>query len=134
MPSPQSTNIVSFLIWKDYNCNEWALSTSLESSGFTNEQKSTIVLEANKLTESELINDIWGAAHEFMGSLIQQAGFDSASNAYSIIMSQSGQSYFQAYLCRVSRNLYSSRKEIGDTLVSGKFIGSFYLFQTRSAS
>lgn len=92
---------VSFIIWKDYNCDHYyefnsnippALNYDLDSAAelntFTSEQIATWTYE-----------EPWLAAFSYVDTLQKKSGFE--GKAFSMIMSQSNQAYWFASVCIV---------------------------------
>lgn len=127
-----SKTMVTLIVWKDYNCANWNYIGNYDQtiSQLTTQQKSQISTEVRRLTEDKIINDIWGAAHDFLTSLqAPESAF--YYGGYAIIMSQAGSVNYYGRVCRVGNQYFFSGVEY-DQLIVGSTLGSFYLFQTRS--
>lgn len=132
----------SFVIWKDYNCQNWrsigaGLTTEDRNSGFVVSKQIKIHgLISSIINGQMLLIDPWGQAKLFLEALQGDQDFVVADNhAYTIVMSQPTTSGATMYgrLCMVDRNFYYSQSDYNGVIVSESYnqYGSFMLFQTR---
>ena len=63
--------IASLVVWKDYNCQTWKYIADGDSasSAFSAFQKMLIETEIGKITENDLLNDVWRVAYTMMTNL-----------------------------------------------------------------
>ena len=101
-----TARIVSLIVWKDYNCQAWKTISDYSTSSFTPTQKAFIKSEAERLTQTQLENDIWEAAHSMMTNIQDNSEF--SSGGYTVIFAQDGSfSTFYGNVCRVGYKHYS---------------------------
>lgn len=121
----EDVSVLSYVIWKDYNCHGWRtiLPTEELNSTFTGTQQ-TAILSA---TFPKVYTDVWGAAFAFVEFLNVQPSL--SSGAYSVVMNQDTGTYFIARICVVNKNVFISSDIFTDG--TGTARGSYMMFQTR---
>lgn len=119
-----TTNVLAYIIWKDYNCQAWSVFSGLLTSisTFTEDQRIDMYTYAFSGVET----DVWGAAYAFVEFLNAKSSF--SSGAYTVVMSQYATAIIRGYVCVVNKN-YSSVKNIQAS--GSDTYGSYFLFQTR---
>ncbi len=118
---------LSFVIWKDYNCQGWIEPGS--SLTFTSTENAAIIKLSNSFQASADRADIWGTAKKFMNSLVAQTAFSGPDKAYSLIMTQARSieiSSFTGRICLMGNKYYRNTMTFKDNLNALVF-----LFQTR---
>ncbi len=102
-----SGNVYSFVIWKDYNCQDWGTVGAIQkgATDFTTEEQTQI---KNSINSSADKSDIWLIAKTFMNSLKSQTLFKGDSTAYSLVLSQDNTSTsYYGRICMVkNRHIY----------------------------
>lgn len=105
------SNIYSFVVWKDYNCQTWKnLGTNPPSAnrltGFSPIQQKMMMSFVNGISSSEVLNDPWTLAKKLVDRVQASSDFVvSNDRAYSIIFQQLGYLYtsLEARVCVVGQ-------------------------------
>lgn len=123
-----TTNSLTYIIWKDYNCQTWSTVANLVSQGstFTSDQNSALT----GFNFASVGSDVWDHAYRFVNHV--QANSVMSSGAYSIIMSTHANANIRGRFCVVNRNYKLRTYLYAPNGPSGLFIaGTYFLFQTR---
>jgi hypothetical protein len=120
---------VSFIIWKDYNCNGWAsinsnLVVKMENYGintFPSETNSLVFSFINQWGNDQK-DDPWGVAVNCITSLqAYDAAFQGNDKAYTIIVSQSSSTWYFGKVCALGY-IYYMGYNIGAQTTWGKIM------------
>ena len=116
---PTTSDILTYLIWKDYSCSQWkAIATANKSqSTFTADQR----FLAYAFTKST--TDIWGEALAFSNTLLSSTLFQ--GSGYAIIASQYSLCKLYGYICLVNNNFLELKQ------VAGLNTSKIFMFETR---
>lgn len=69
LPNPNNGGqYMTYIIWKDYNCIEWRFMNST-FTGFTNEEYTVLVGKTAPITVTQINNDPWSAAYNYVLAL-----------------------------------------------------------------
>jgi hypothetical protein len=125
---------VSFIIWKDYNCNGWASINSNKIATMPSSGINTFPPETNSLVYSfinswgtEQSDDPWGVSVSLITQLQNfDAAFQGNDKAYTIIVSQSYYARYFAKVCALGYIYY-----MGYSIGSQTFWGKVMLLQMR---
>lgn len=125
---------LSFVIWKDYNCQVWSTIPYASGGGFDSAHVAQMTNAATNTKNNFSVDDIWGAAYGFMTYLTTtQALFTGDDKAFSAVLSQDYENtYYAGRFCSVGSNYhYSDTERIWPIASTINFQGMYFVFQTR---
>jgi hypothetical protein len=116
---------VSFIIWKDYNCNGWAsinYNTIIDQNAGIDTFPSTLGKTFINSFATDQQDDPWGVAVSMITSLQNyNAAFQGNDKAFTIIVSQSTYAKYFAKICSL-HFMYYPKYYIGNNIHWGKII------------